>query len=444
MKYHCLFFILSLLFTSSYSKLNSEFDPYQKVTRYIVRNGKSMKVGIISDSQLLPEEGSTNFNYTEHLKTSLEVLKSHDVDAIIMAGDVGDAGTEYAFQIWHDVYEMVYAGNTKPILNIMMGNHDYWSPKPEESIVMQERFARVVGEKPFSHKVINGFHFINWGSEDASVTTCNSNIEWAKAQIDLAIKEDPKKPIFVTTHVPPSGTMYGSTQWGNPNTTKFLQDYPQVVSFSGHSHFALTDERSIWQGTFTAINTQAVAYIELETGKENGSIPKDENGDDAYARRNYMGMIMTVTNERVELQRISLESNKFYKDPWIIDIPVQISTFRYNTEKRTAESVAPKFEGENEIKIIKKTIGESTFNQITFKQATHNDLVQSYRIEFDNGTKVTKLLYFSDFFLMKEERGENIILKLPTLKKTKYTVSIYAIESFGKESEPITGEIEIS
>ena len=157
-----------------------------------------------------------------------------------------------------------------------------------------------------------------------------------------------------------------------------------------------------------------------------------------------MGIIMTVTNERVELQRISLESNKFYKDPWIIDIPVQISTFRYNTEKRTAESVAPKFEGENEIKIIKKTIGEATFNQITFKQATHNDLVQSYRIEFDNGTKVTKLLYFSDFFLMKEERGDNIILKLPTLKKTKYTVSIYAIESFGKESEPITGEIEIS
>ena len=26
----------------------------------------------------------------------------------------------------------------------------------------------------------------------------------------------------------------------------------------------------------------------------------------------------------------------------------------------------------------------------------------SYRIEFDNGTKVTKLLYFSDFFLMKD------------------------------------------
>lgn len=438
-------FIFFLFFSLTLSKIEikeNTFDPYEPITRYIVGNGKNLKVGIISDLQLLPRDNYTDFNYTEHLKNSLEVMKSQNIQSLIVAGDIGDEGTEYAFQIFKDIYELVYPGYSKPILHIIMGNHDYWGEKLDP-IVFQERFAKVIGEKPFSHKVINGFHFINWGSEDGSVSTCNENIKWAKEQIDIALKDDPTKPIFVTTHVPPGNTVYGSTNWGNIKTTKFLKDYPQVVSFSGHSHFALTDERSIWQGSFTAINTQAAAYIELEFGKENGSVPRDENDNKDYSRRNYMGLIMNLDPEKVEIWRISLESNKLYKEPWIIDIPVQISTFRYNTEERKAKSVAPKFEGENEIKLIKKQVGEEIFNQINFKQATHPDFVHSYRIVLDNGKTNKEVLYFSDFFLMQEERGETITFKLPSLTTGKYNVEIFAIESFGKESDSIKGEIEI-
>ena len=53
----------------------------------------------------------------------------------------------------------------------------------------------------------------------------------------------------------------------------------------------MTDERCIWQGSFTAIGTQSVSYIEMEEGKENGSIPKDEYGNDMIARKNNMGYI---------------------------------------------------------------------------------------------------------------------------------------------------------
>ena len=56
---------------------------------------------------------------------------------------------------------------------------------------------------------------------------------------------------------------------------------------------------------------------------------------------------------------------------------------------------------------------------------------------------ITELLYFSDFYLMGEDRGQYIILKLPLTLSGKYDVAIYAIESFGKESEPIIGEVEI-
>ena len=52
------------------------------------------------------------------------------------------------------------------------------------------------------------------------------------------------------------------------------------------------------------------------------------------ARKNNMGYIMNLYENRTEIQRISLSKDENYKEPWVIDIPVDISTFRYDTEKR--------------------------------------------------------------------------------------------------------------
>ena len=41
---------------------------------------------------------------------------------------------------------------------------------------MQKRFENYLGEKPFSHKVINGIHFINWSSENSSSDKSNTNV----------------------------------------------------------------------------------------------------------------------------------------------------------------------------------------------------------------------------------------------------------------------------
>ena len=91
--------------------------------------------------------------------------------------------------------------------------------------------------------------------------------------------DDPTKPIFVITHLNPIDTVYGSDAWGNADIHDVLQDYPQVISLSGHSHYTVADERSIWQGSYTAMSTQSLDYIELEAGKFNGSIPVDAYGN---------------------------------------------------------------------------------------------------------------------------------------------------------------------
>ena len=65
------------------------------------------------------------------------------------------------------------------------------------------------------------------------------------------MKDDPtkdQKPIFVITHVNPIYTCYGSDIWGNKGIFDALKNYRNVISISGHSHYSIIDDKSVWQG----------------------------------------------------------------------------------------------------------------------------------------------------------------------------------------------------
>ena len=82
------------------------------------------------------------------------------------------------------------------------------------------------------------------------------------------------------------------------------------------------------------------------------------------------------------------------------------------------------FNNDNNIKMIK------------FRQAVHLNFVHSYKIILtDEDGKEYQYLYFSDFFLMPEDRKKIISLRLNNYLEGKFNIKIYAIESFGKESE---------
>ena len=85
-----------------------------------------------------------------------------------------------------------------------------------------------------------------------------NNHSWFEEQIKLALENNDNKPIFVTTHFPPKNTVYGSQEWGDDTLNEYFKKYPQIINFSGHSHFSLIDERSIYQKDYTAIQTQSI------------------------------------------------------------------------------------------------------------------------------------------------------------------------------------------
>ena len=423
-----------------------DYNPYDEIKEYTIGDSKTLKIGVIGDTQLISLSDSNKFylQFSQNFKKSLEILKEKKINVLIIDGDITNVGYIEGYDNFLAQFNSVYGDEKKeniPILNLIMGNHDYWTLNGldysnKNNKEKQKLFEEKTKEKPYTHKIINGYHFINWSCDNASLYTPFNDYSWFLKQIDIAIKDNDKKPIFVTTHFPPEDTVYGSEEWGEKNLNKYFEKYPQIINFSGHSHFSLIDERSIYQKDYTAIQTQSLSYIELEEGKVNGTIPKDEYGEEMISAKNCMGLICDVNDSKVAIKRISFEKNEFYGDDWIVDIPIDKKNFRYLHEEMEKKSVKPYFVFENDDD--KKFIIEKNKNTniIKFKQAFHPNFVHSYKILFKdiNGEEYS-YLYFSDFYLMPSDRKKIISFGLNDNFNGKFNVKIYAIESFGKISD---------
>ncbi len=462
-----------------YSKKTDDLKNYTVET-----NGQPLKVGIISDLQL-PDSTDKSTHQYKSLEQTLTVLKNKDMDALIIAGDFTDVSAKNAWGTFKEVYDKVMADVEKPIPLYIMGNHDYWldmfvkSKEIPTPAKQQRRFTKYTGEYPYSHKVINGYHFIGWSSSNGSYDKSYTNEKWIRSELDKAVAEDPTKPIFVITHLNPSDTVYGSDDWGNDDIQKILKDYSQVISISGHSHYSILDERSIWQGDFTAFTTQSLDYIELEPGKFNGSIPKDAYGA-TMAEQLPASLFMNIENDKVTVERLSANTGETIKEPWVIEAPFDKPS-KY-TNDRTKSNKAPVLDKKLTAEISKITdINKNEQKIVSFKAGTDDDFVHSYKIQFKdknqntlkfeetdydgnkiyynekgeivdeknnnyksaNTKEIDELLYFSDFTLGLENMSETVELRLPSTmpEETEY-IAVTAIDSWGAESETVLCKIK--
>lgn len=73
-----------------------------------------------------------------------------------------------------------------------------------------------------------------------------------------------------------------------------------------------------------------------------------------------MGLFINITENQVELQRISLKKNQLYDKQWLIDIPINTNNFWYKTDPRSEQAMPHHFEGDNKIELIKAKVGQST------------------------------------------------------------------------------------
>lgn len=422
------------------------------------RDGDSnnLRVGIMSDTQLSSKETEGVNFYQENLRKGLKLFKEQNVEMIIFAGDFCDLMSNYAYESYTSVFNEIYPDkNDTPVTQYIMGNHDYWKDGDYSSTVSKQKmFLKHTGQSPWSHLVVNGFHFIGMSPDSGNNNEPhNKHLEWLEEQIKIAEKDtvENKKPIFVTTHHNPKDTAYGSDDWGDKALTEVFKKHEQVVSISGHSHYSILDERSIWQGDFTAFTTQSMAYVELEEGKyapEKGgysSIPP-------MAATKPMALIMNVGDKSTVIERWNIVDKMEEKSDkrWNLKYPMIKDNFVYEPLKVSVNREAPYFtdtasvvydenvkyydrHGENE-KIIKG---------ITLDRAKHTDLVHSYIVIYKNTENGYTYSYehFSDFYLGLNNLSDKISFGVPNiLPSGVYTATVYARESYGKIGNSITSE----
>lgn len=211
--------------------------------------------------------------------------------------------------------------------------------------------------------------------------------KWLARELEKASKDTPDKPIFVMTHNQPKDTCYGSEDWGDSSLNEVMSKYPNAVIFSGHSHYSILDERSIWQGDYTVLSTQSLSYTELEGGKENGSIPPNPEA-------NPMGYILEFTNNEVKIHRMSFDGTDFGTEQksnmlWTLPLPYK-NDGRYAFESRKERNSAPIITDMT----CSARNGKDSIT-LSFVAAADDDFVHSYKVVIDG--KEEKL-FFSDYY----------------------------------------------
>ena len=342
-----------------------------------------LSFGVLSDVHICLAKGGRKLRKsydTTHLKKAFAWFRDNGADAVVIAGDMAHSGLVGELKAVADAWNKVFPGDTAPDGRhvervFVFGNHDWWSlgrakavfadeaernanylsvdPKKHWDAVFHEEW------KPFFTRKVKGYDFVccHWTNGG-----CNGKKEvFTKGLADYYAKIggtlDPKKPFFHVQHPHPRGTVHGEV-WGQDDgqSVKALSTHPNAVSFSGHSHSSLLDERAIWQGAFTSVGTATLRDVGagglksgVEAGFENYSTPKTHKELDilkTMATINRMegkqGQFVRVYSDRIVFSRRDFANDVALTDDQVMPLPAAESK-PFAFESRRASAKAPRF-----------------------------------------------------------------------------------------------------
>jgi 3',5'-cyclic AMP phosphodiesterase CpdA len=381
---------------------------------------------VISDVHINADHDKTLEKFTTTLKQLNRVVPKQD--AIVVVGDLTDNGLTAEY----DKFMKAYQANkqSKSASLIAIGNHDYWNGLSVAEA--QKRFLDKTGMPSiYYHKVIKGYHFIVMGTEDGVTegTFTAKQIGWLGEKLKLARKDDPNKPIFVFHHQPIKDTIYGS-EWGfTENRDLFyntLKEYPQAITFSGHTHYPLDDPKIIHQKDFTTIGTSTGAYLWLDAGRIQGEVPE---GADILNQ----GLIVEVYEDKVKIKRRDIHNNNWTGQPFEISCPADKKKFTYTDARK--DKKPPYFTSGAMLSVV-NDMSTTTALSIKMTQAKDNLLVHDYKIVVTNtetNAKAKEYLGFSEFY--KDPVPNPLILNLEGLSpNTTYEMEVHALDAYGNIS----------
>ena len=294
-----------------------------------------LKMGILSDIHICNQATEDMFRH------ALEYFRDQNVDGVIIAGDMADNGlvSELAqvSRAWYTVFPKDRLPDGTHVEKVFVfGNHDTagclsGDPDPKASGRIYADYAKY-WKKYFKEdygqvyiKNVKGYKFVcsHW-SFDRHGQECGAP-EFVAAHADELKGE---KPFFYIQHAHLAHTCNGEWAWGQDDgtMTETLRKFPNAIAFSGHSHDPLTDDRDLWQEEFTSIGTSSLRYVLPIGGRENSwldgetrKIPSQMPSVDVGS--GHQGMVMTVYDSYITLQRREFLYDESLGDDWVIPIP---------------------------------------------------------------------------------------------------------------------------
>lgn len=377
--------------------------------------------------------GTSTGGNADKLAAAIKYLKTesgNSLDAFCIAGDLTNAGT--AEQLSGLKYVLDNNLDTGTEVVFCGGNHDIDATLGKKNI-FKDVLGSWVYRHPYStdlssdviagnyHTVINGYHFIAITMKSSAGDMIPSDITWLRAQMEAAKKDAPDKPIFVQTHPPAYDMQYGShlddtysdgpgKAWNDTKIAGVLNDYPQAVLFSGHTHFPLNPETSIMQKGFTSVGTASVAYMSLDPFY----IDTPGNTEPSDAGLVSEGMLVQVDkNNVIRIKRLDFTNSSEIKQPWVFATATDTSKFVY-TPDRGKNKAAPQFPAGSALNVRFNGTEAALQVTLTFNNANDSDMVHKYKVEIysKDGSKLYYSNYaFSDFYLHPDEKLADTIKK---------------------------------
>lgn len=361
---------------------------------------------------------------TAMIKTAYDYAESYDgykgLDAVAVAGDFTNKGAPEQYEAFNKVCKENLKAGTQKI--VCSGNHEYYMYRKDDRTEGSRVFEKYEGNLN-NHYVIGGYHFISV-SYDEKVETYLKSGAWLKKELDKAVADTGDKPIFVMQHPAPLFTIYGAVKWGDPTIAAILSSYPQVVNFSGHSHYPMNDPRSIWQGTFTALGCGTLAYFETELDTIAGNFP----GDTTKAAQYYI--VEADKDGNLRIKSYDLMTNQFFVEYYLTGLAQK--NYPYSFANLRKLDKAPVFENGGN---MKTTLNENGETVLTFDGAKDRFVTESYKLTVSSGMKKVFEDNFSGkyMYLFEEDKYEVNLGKLESGKE--YTVTLYALNAFAKTSK---------
>lgn len=435
-----------------------------------------MKMGVLSDIHLRDPGDEGTF-----IK-ALEYFRDGGADAVLIAGDFADTGRIFQAKMLADAWARIFPNDTAPDGRhverlFVYGNHcvtgwtwgnpykDNEAGAKAEAIGYGDNRARIWDElfheeyKPIWMKTVKGIPVIG--------------AHWEERGGGIAIEEfmrthakeiDPKLPFVYTQHAHPKDTCFGSWAWGHDDgrATRALSPFPNAVAYSGHSHYTLTDERTVWQGAFTSINTSSLKYSSTDYSlREN--INGNGSGFHGEGRKHRMrqvgtgdgrqGMLVSYFDDHLAIERREFVYGQSLGEDWVVPLPAANETYSY--AKRAAQRVTPEFAADAKVAVEvtpKKDEKDFTHVELTFPAAEIRSGCRVYEYE------VTAILDEDDVDLVQAQRRMmSPDYYLPVSKLVKevsftfaaedlpvkghYRFEVRPVECFGKKGAPIVSSV---